>query len=74
MENNSGKKIVSAPPDGNCLFWAICLAFLVAAKDVSQFHERLVELLFYKTENEKALGESIFFVGGWGGGGFGPVG
>jgi hypothetical protein len=50
---NCRKKIVSAPADGNCLFWAVCLAFLVAAKDEVQFQERLEELFFCKIEEGK---------------------
>ncbi len=49
---NGRKKIVSAPADGNCLLWAVCLAFLVAAKDEFQFHE-ILEELFCNTEEGK---------------------
>jgi hypothetical protein len=49
------KKIVSAPADGNCLFWAVCLSFLVSAKDDSKFQERFVELFV----DTKVFGESF---------------
>jgi hypothetical protein len=49
---NGRKKIVTAPADGNCLFWAVCLAFLAAAEEEFQFQERLEELFFQKTEDE----------------------